>query len=1119
MADTLQNSVVSPIRVRMHRSRTLLEVIMKMWVTQCLRGILILLLTVSAAWAQATAQMSGTVRDESGAVLPGVTVTATQVDTGLVRTAVTDESGTYVLPNLPTGPYKLEASLQGFRSYAQTGIVLQVGATPVINAVLAVGSVEETVSVEGAAPLIDVKSAGISNVVENEQILGLPLNGRNAAELVLTVGAAVVTGTPARGVPGGLQISVAGGLPFGVTYTLDGATHNNPQSNTNFPLPFPDALQEFRVSTSGLTAENGMHSGAAVSAVTRSGTNRFAGTAFEFLRDHRFNATNAFAAIGPDGKRQDDGLKRNQFGGTLGGPIVHDKLFFFGAYQGTMRRQLPADNIMFIPTPQMAAGDFTAFTSPACNAGRQINLGAPFVGNRVDPARLSPAALAIVKRLPTTTDPCGQTTYASTQNQDEHQPVVRVDYQLSQKQLIFGRYLGTRITIPPGYDGQGSNILTSNTAGSYNLLHSASIGDTMVLSPTLVNAARVTINWTHVKRYQNPLFQPSDVGIKLYSYAPGAQFPLTVNQAFSLQSGQATKREEFNTVYAFSDDMTLVKGSHQFGFGGILQFWHGNFTSSSRTGGNWIVDGHVTGSPLADFMIGRIASVEHGGPNILNIKNWYTGWYGQDSWRASSRVTVNAGLRWEPYFGQQVVNDAVTIFVMDNFLKGIHSTVFHDAPAGLIYPGDPGFPKGNTGLNTQWTNLSPRVGLAWDVRGDGRLAVRSSYSVGYDFMPGEYHNINAGAPPFGNRSIITDPVGGLDDPYGGNDPHPIVTGPDTKYIAFGAFGSMDPGINSPRVQQWNATVEQQLGRNWGVSVSYLGSYSDRLWAQTALNPGIYMGMGPCTIQGVSYTVCTANSNLNQRRKLYQINPVEAAKIGALDLNSDVGFQKYKGLKLAAQRRSAVLSVNASYTLSRCFGTTTTTAFNQTSSGYTNPDDPSFDAGPCDQDHTHLGSLTMGYETPQVGSGILGALASRWRVTGILNARSGNRLNVTSGVDRAFTGINLQRPDKVSDDFYPSDPTLTTYLNRAAFAQAAPGTLGNLTRNALVGPAFWTIDMGLLRSVQLGTRRIELRLESFNILNHFNWGDPATNFNSNQFGRITTQAGDPRILQFGIKYEF
>ena len=341
---------------------------MKMWLTCCSRGTLILLLTASAAWAQATAQMSGTVRDESGAVLPGVTVTVTQVDTSVTRTAVTDGTGAYLLPNLPTGPYKLQVSLQGFRTYEQTRIVLQVGATPVINAVLAVGNVEETISVAGAPPLVDVRSAGISSVVENERILELPLQGRQVTDLLVLAGAAVQTGVPPRGVPGGVNIAVAGGLPFGVSYTLDGATHNNPQSNTNLPLPFPDALQEFRVATSGLSAENGMHSGASVNAVTKSGTNKSVGTVFEFLRDRHFNATSPFARIRPDGTREDDGLRRNQFGGTLGGPIVGDKLFFFGAYQGTIRRQLPATNIVFIPTAQMLMGDFTAISSPRATA-------------------------------------------------------------------------------------------------------------------------------------------------------------------------------------------------------------------------------------------------------------------------------------------------------------------------------------------------------------------------------------------------------------------------------------------------------------------------------------------------------------------------------------------------------------------------------------------------------------------------------------------------------------------------------------------------------------------------------------------------------------------------------
>jgi hypothetical protein len=394
--------------------------------------------------------------------------------------------------------------------------------------------------------------------------------------------------------------------------------------------------------------------------------------------------------------------------------------------------------------------------------------------------------------------------------------------------------------------------------------------------------------------------------------------------------------------------------------------------------------------------------------------------------------------------------------------------------------------------------------------------------MGYDFMSGEYHNINSSAPPFGNRSTIVDPPGLMDDPYRavGGDPHPIVTGPNTDYVPFGGFGTMDPGINSPRVQSWNVTLEQQLGTQWAASVAYMGSHSDRLWGSQSMNPGIFMGLGPCTLRnGVTYNVCSTNANLNFRRVLYQQNPAEAAFIGGLDLHTDVGYQDYRGVKLAVQRRSVGgVSLNGSYTLSRCVGLAQTSRFTQTSGGFVNPNDPSYDEGYCDQDRRHLASLTTGYETPEVGSGALRVLASGWRLSGIVTAQSGSRLNILSGVDNAFSGIGNQRPNKVSDDFYGG--TLVNYLNRAAFAQPAAGTLGNLPRNAAVGPNFWNVNLAISRLVQVTTtQRLELRLESFNLFNHFNWGNPQANFNSGQFGRITTMAGDPRIIQFGLKYDF
>ena len=449
---------------------------MQRCLTYCSRGVLILLLTAGAAWAQGTAQLSGTVRDDSGGVLPGVTVTVTKTDTGLVRTTVSDGTGGYLLTNLPTGPYQLEVTLQGFRSYVQTGIVLQVGGTPTINAVLGLGTLEETITVEAAAPLVEVRSAGISDVVSNEDILELPLQGRQVTDLIVLAGAAVQTGAPTRGLPGGVRISVAGGFPTGVGYTLDGAMHNNPQSNVNLPMPFPDALQEFQVATSGLSANYGMKSGASVNAVTKSGTNRFSGGGFEFLRDHRLNAPEHFASFGPDGEQESDGLKRHQFGGVIGGPIIQDKLFFFGGYQGTFLRRSPTSEISYVPTAQMLAGDFTAMASAACNDGRALRLDAPFVNNRVNPALLSPAARAITAFLPESTDPCGEVQWEDVENRDIHSPITRIDLQATNNQLVFGRYMLYKNDNPPAWEGPGDNFLKSDNPGYQGLAPHAGSG-------------------------------------------------------------------------------------------------------------------------------------------------------------------------------------------------------------------------------------------------------------------------------------------------------------------------------------------------------------------------------------------------------------------------------------------------------------------------------------------------------------------------------------------------------------------------------------------------------------------------------------------------------------------
>ena len=1097
---------------------------MRRFIGNTISTLLLVVMTNAVAWAQATAQLSGTVRDSSGGVLPGVTVTVTRTDTGFTRTVVTESGGTYVVPNLPTGPYKLEASLQGFRTYAQTGIVLQVNGNPTINVTLAVGDVAETISVEGAAPLVDVRSAGISEVVDNQKIVELPLQGRQVTNLIILAGAAVNTGDVSgqRNRSDAVAISVAGGLRSGVTYVLDGAMHNDTYDNLNLPFPFPDALQEFRVATSGLSAENGTHSGATVNAVTKSGTNTWSGNVFEFLRDHRFNASDHFAPPGAD-----DGLNRNQFGGTLGGPIVKDRLFFFGAYQGTRTRQMPPSFIAFVPTAAMMAGDFTAYASPACNAGRQIALRAPFQNNRIDPSLFSRPAVTVAQHLPTATDPCGQINYSVPLDNNDKQYVTRVDYQLSANHTVFGRYIDTFERRLPTLSRTG-NVLTVRREFGANKrarAQSSAFGDTLVLGANMVNSFRVTWNRTsnHLNDPPDPFFDAPELGIKLHTYVPGV-IGIAVTNAFTISGGNSVKVRLANASYQAGDDVSWVRGRHQLGFGVTTSHWTSATEDNARAAGDFNFNGQTTGLALADFLVGQASLVRHGAPGILNMNQWYVGAYGQDTWRVKDRVTLNMGVRWEPYFGQNVNNGAIANFVLDNFRQGIKTKRFANAPAGLIYPGDPGFPAGNTGMNKQWLNMSPRAGIAWDVSGDGRTAIRSSYGLNYDFPSAQFLYIAASASPFSNRVELNGVP--FEDPYRnvpGGDTHPLPRDPpfEAQFPGFGAYGVIDPDINSTRVQSWNVTFERQIGAAWQGSVSYLGSYADRMWGQSHLNPSNFMGLGPCTIAGVSYPSCTVSANTDRRRTLYLENPAAGQFLGPIVRYVDAGTQSYRGLKLSFGRRAATgLSLAGNYTLAHCVADTDVSGgFSQFTGGYTKPNDPSFDKGNCSQSRTQIANVSVGAQTPRFANAVLRAVASDWRASGIVSARSGSWLTVTTTRDIAGTGITPQRVNQVSANPY-GDTSLNNYLSAAAFAAPAPGEYGNHVNNSIEGPGFWTADVAFSRLVSFAaTRQLELRLEIFNLFNNFNWGNPVTNFDAGTFGRITSSAGDPRIMQFGIKYGF
>jgi hypothetical protein len=428
------------------------------------------------------------------------------------------------------------------------------------------------------------------------------------------------------------------------------------------------------------------------------------------------------------------------------------------------------------------------------------------------------------------------------------------------------------------------------------------------------------------------------------------------------------------------------------------------------------------------------------------------------------------------------------------------------------------------GTATQWRNFSPRAGAAWDVQGDGRTAVRASYGMAYDFPTAQFMYKPATGSPFSNRLLIN--AVPFEDPYRnvpGGQTHPLPENPtiDAVFPSFAQFLVMDPENNSTRAQTWNATIERQFGSTWQASVSYLGSYLDRMWGGVHLNPAVFMGLGPCTINGVNYPTCSTDANINQRRVLFLENPFRGAALSYVNRISDVGTQTYRGVRLSMRRSAATgLSLSANYTLSHCEADTEVGgSWLQFEEGYQKPDDPGFDRGNCGNNRRQIGNVSLGAQTPAFSNTALRLLASEWRLSGIFSARSGAWLTVTTARDIAGTGIVGQRLNQVSDEVY-GDKSLTNYFNVAAFAYPAAGTYGNHVRNSIEGPGFWSVDLALSRLVQIVSQQtLELRVEAFNLLNHVNWAVPTANYDSRNFGRITAINGNMRIVQFGVKYGF
>jgi hypothetical protein len=1094
---------------------------------------MLVLCTSASLFAQAVAiaNVTGRIVDPQGAVVPGVQLKLTAIETGVVHNSVSNSDGIYTLTNLPVGAYTLEAGGQGFQTYIQKGIVLQVSDNLQINIALTVGAVTDRVEVEANPASVQTQLSNISQVIDGRRIAELPLNGRDPTQLITISGAAVNhsdgTNTGSKSFFSSQSISIAGGLGNQTNYLLDGGDNNDSFTNVNMPFPFPDALAEFSVETSGLPARNGLHPGGLVNAVTRSGTNRWHGTAFEFLRNSAVNATNFFG--------RPDSLKRNQFGGTVGGKILTDKLFFFFGFQQSNIRQDPTNSTAYVPTPAMLSGNFSG-----CYTG---------AGTVVDPSTFDPASLALTKYLPTdsTTNGCGKVQYGSPVKSDERQYVGRGDWTVSPKHSLYGRYFIDMYSLAAFWNPK--NALVTSASGNYEKAQSMTFGDTYSLTSSLVNSFHFTFSRRRDDR------GPNATGINMTTLGATNVFQATPNylqvavsnNGFGVGSGTGALGTFNITQYQEADDVDWLKGKHQFAFGVDIIRSQDNQNNHYEDNGSWLFDGSINqvGSEtrsLMDFLQGKMYRFEQTLPQQNAIRQTVIGAYAQDTFHVTPKLVLNVGLRWEPMKYPYDYFHRGSTFSRANFDAGVRSNIYVNAPPGTLYYGDPGVTPSYS--DDRWTNFSPRLGLVYNPDGQGKTTFRVGGAMMYD-SPGTFMNYRVVANNLPNGATINNQNGTyqFSNPWAnvpGGNPFPLPQIP-AKNISFPKSGTqviVPRNIHSPVIYQYNFGMQHLFGNNWVFSMSYLGNKTNHNWIGNEVNPAAYIpgswsGAGTCGALTVQPPVsnratgerqCSQTVNTQDRRILSLANPTYGAFYSTQVIAADGANANYNGLLTSLEHRFAHnYTVLANYTWSKCLniGPMTTLA---TEGAVQNPYDLRSDYGYCTSDARHIFNLSIVANSAWHGGRFSSHLLGGWQIAPLVRATSGLPFNITTGADNSRTGINLDRPNVVpGQQVILNSPHLKAgipFLNKAAFAPNAIGTFGNVRHFGYPGPNYVDVDMSVSRDFHLYEDLVmKLRVDAFNVLNHPNLNAPSSlTLSSTNFGQITT-AQDPRILQGVAKFTF
>ncbi|HYM13316.1 MAG TPA: carboxypeptidase regulatory-like domain-containing protein [Bryobacterales bacterium] len=1064
--------------------------------------------------AGASAGIYGSVTDSQGAVIPGAKVTLLQVATNQARTATANEAGEFLFPLLAVGEYQISVEQPGFKKYEQTGLRLQVNDNVKVDVRLEVGEVSTQVVVESTAATVETSNATIKEVVDSRRVVDLPLNGRNLADLTLLVPGVQPVGAPngdaglnSYSAPGVKALSVNGSRQNQIKYTLDGGDNSDNLFNGNMAFPFPDAVQEFSMVTSNAGLEVGKSSAGTVNIVTKSGTNQIHGDAFEFIRNTDLNANDFFS-------RFPDGLQRNQGGVTAGGPIIKNKLFLFAGYQRTWLRQVAGNGSGVTMAVPFRTGDFSTLGTVI----KDPQTGQPFPGNIIPQSRFSPAAQNLLQFTPPP-GPDGLVHYSLRTTADTSDYVTRGDYRINDHHSIVARFFQEDYNqLTPMVP---NDILTVRT-GIDAPTTSATLGYTYVVSPSLVSDTHISVAREVGNRTMPFPKSIADLGVAIHPQSNEINLHLTGASGLNLSTN--LKPAEFaRTNIELTHSWQWIHGRHSVTWGGELMFSRYNEYNPNSAAGIFQFNGRYTGSDQADYILGLMSSFRQGNGEIEFRRIHYQGFYGGDTFRVTPRLTLNFGLRWEPFTPLTDLLNRQDQFIKSMYQAGVGSPHFVNAPAGTFYPGDKlpnGYVVPKAGTEGSFLDISPRFGFAYDLKGDGKTSIRGGYGLFYDTPETWMYNNMNDYTPFAFSVRFSD--GYFDDPYAGRRnlnifPYSGDFNPKIPYQLPFNFDSLEHQMKPPYTQNWNLTIERKLGSDWLLRVGYVGTKTTHLMIGYDQNAPIY---------NFSQTLSQNLDTIDQRRPLSPL-------YGYIFTMGHPLGQFYNGLEVSINKRfTRGFSVLGSYTWSKNLDYVSSNNDLEDST-IQSPFNFNHSRGPADSDHPQrfVGSFVWDLPDPGKPTGLklLSAVFGNWQMSGIETLQSGRPFTVFSSGDRsggAACGGNCDSYGDLTGNLSLTGGSrgqqIAQYFNTSAVAQAAPGTFGTLGRNILRGPNFKNTDLSVARSFPLPFReglKIQFRTEFFNLFNRPDLGQPNATIGNRTFGVITSTTSNPRILQMSLKVEF